>query len=635
MRHGFLKVAAATPDIHLADCAYNAQNIIAIMQQANESGVKLLVLPELCLSGYTCGDLFLHRALLDQAVEALLKIVRHSEQQDMIVALGAPLRHNGKLYNCAVVLQNGQILGVVPKVNLPNYLEFYELRHFAPAPEGMDTICIGELRAPFGAKQLFCCENMPELCFGVEICEDMWVPNPPSAGICAQGASVMLNLSASSETVGKAAHRQNLIKGQSARLSCAYVYADAGRGESTGDLVFAGHNMVAQNGEILRQNKPFSKDTLVATEIDLQCIAHNRRRQNTFSASQTSEKYMRTTFELDVEEVTLTRNIPRLPFVPEDKNLLFDRCEDVLEIQAQGLYGRLLHIKGSKAVIGISGGLDSTLALLVCVRAMALLGRPNEDVLAVTMPCFGTSARTRNNAQKLCDALNVSLIEVDITKSVRQHFLDIGQPDDKLDVTYENAQARERTQVLMDIANQRGGIVIGTGDLSELALGFATYNGDHMSMYGVNASVPKTLMRHIVGYAADTANSSELKQVLIDILDTPVSPELLPPDDEGVSQRTENIVGPYELHDFFLYHIVRWGATPGKVQRLAQHAFLGEYDKDTIARWLEIFCKRFFAQQFKRSCMPDGPKVGSVSLSPRGDWRMPSDAKNTAWLNWD
>ncbi len=636
MQHGFVKVAAGTPQIRVGDCVYNAARIYDMMRHADSIGVRVLLLPELCLTGYTCSDLFLHDTLLESALHALCDIMARSKGLDMLTVIGVPITYKGKLYNCAAVLHNGSLLGIVPKIHLPNYGEFYELRQFTPAPAEPGEIRIGGQTVPFGYQQLFTCSTMPELCIGVEICEDLWVPVPPSAALAREGATVILNPSASDETIGKDAYRRLLVKSQSGRLCCAYVYADAGHGESTTDLVYAAHNLVAENGAILAESVPFEPEpALAVTEIDCKRLIHERRRLTTFSFMREAGKppYIVTEFALQVRETELTRDISPAPFIPQDAEDRNARCEAILNIQAHGLRKRIEHTHCKTAVVGVSGGLDSTLAILVAARAMQFAGRSASDVLAVTMPCFGTTQRTRSNAQLLCDCMGIPCRTVDITAAVKQHFFDIGHPEDKLDTTFENVQARERTQVLMDIANQTGGIVIGTGDLSELALGFATYNGDHMSMYAVNASVPKTLIRHIVRYLADTAQTDELRDVLMDILNTPVSPELLPAENGEIAQKTEGIVGPYALHDFFLYHMIRWGAQPKKVLRMAVYAFAGEYDEDTIRYWLKLFCKRFFAQQFKRSCLPDGPKVGSVTLSPRGDWRMPSDAEALAWLD--
>ena len=640
MRDGFVKVAAGTPKIRVADCAYNAGQVIALMEQAAEQGVKVLALPELCLTGYTCGDLFLQDTLLRGAEEALGTVLEATKELDILAAVGLPVRNKwtGKLYNCAAILCRGELWGLAPKLHLPNYGEFYEQRWFASG-EGVDhmiELCGQEVS--LSANAVFQCEAVPDLVVGVEICEDLWVPEPPSAALARAGATLILNLSASNEVAGKADYRRALVVGQSARLMCGYVYADAGEGESTTDLVFAGHDMIAENGALLAEGRFASG--LTVSEIDVGRLAFERRRMNTFTPSELDPMedahclgVGRRIFSLELEETVLTRPVSPSPFVPADAGNRAERCREILTIAALGLKKRLEHTGAGCAVVGLSGGLDSTLALLITARAMDLLGRPRTDILAVTMPCFGTTSRTKSNAQLLAEHMGASFRTVDIGEAVKVHFRDIGQSMDDLSVTFENAQARERTQVLMDLANQRGGLVIGTGDLSELALGWATYNGDHMSMYGVNGSIPKTLVRHLVAYSADQAEGSdpELAAVLRDILDTPVSPELLPPKEGEIAQRTEDLVGPYELHDFFLYYAVRWGFSPRKVFRLARYALGDRYDRETILKWLNNFYRRFFAQQFKRSCLPDGPKVGSLTLSPRGDWRMPSDAVNALW----
>ncbi len=630
MKDGFLKVAAATPSIRLADCEYNAGAILRCMEQARGQGVKLLVLPELCVTGYTCGDLFLQPALLDAARSALEQIRAGSCGSDLITVVGAPLRHGNKLYNCAVFIQNGIYLGVVPKTHLPSYGEFYEGRWFCPAPAQGEDMRLGGQTVPFGTKILLCCEELPQLCIAAEICEDLWAANPPSVGHGLAGATVIVNPSCSDETTGKAAYRRQLLSAQSARLCCAYLYADAGDGESTTDMVFAGHNLIYENGVLLDET-PLFQNGMAVSEIDLSRLAYERQRLTSFPAP-SSELYRRVPFSLSVAETKLTRPISPRPFIPDAQESRQQRCEEILSMQAAGLARRLEHTGAKTAVIGLSGGLDSTLALLVAVRAMKKLGRPMADILAVTMPCFGTTHRTKSNAQQLAEAYGVSFREIDITAAVNRHFADIGQDPENRDVTYENCQARERTQVLMDLANQTGGLVIGTGDLSELALGWATYNGDHMSMYGVNASIPKTLIRHMVAYEASVSENETLRHTLQDILDTPVSPELLPAQNGEIAQKTEDLVGPYALHDFFLYYAVRWAFSPAKIYRLALYAFGEEYKPQMVKKWLVSFYRRFFAQQFKRSCLPDGPKVGSVSLSPRGDWRMPSDAHATIWL---
>ena len=628
MRDGFIKVAAGTPEIRVADCEYNAGRIIALMREAADQGVKVLALPELCVTGYTCGDLFLQETLLQGAEDALGRILEETSTLDMLAAVGLPVRGQNELYNCAAVISKGRILGLVPKNHIPNYGEFYEARWFTSGV-GLDssvTLC-GQYPDLYSS-QLFVCEEMPNLTVGVELCEDLWAVAPPSTHLAALGATVILNLSASDEVAGKSAYRRQLVAGQSARLVCGYVYADAGEGESTTDLVFAGHNIIAENGAVLAETR--FQTGLTVSEIDVDRLAFERRKMNTYDTQTTN--WVRTAFSLRAEETKLTRPIGKNPFVPEDPGDRQARCEEIFTIAALGLKKRLEHTRASCAVVGLSGGLDSTLALLITARAMDLLGRPRTDILAVTMPCFGTTSRTKSNAQLLAERMGTDFRTVDIGEAVRVHFRDIGQSMDDLSVTFENGQARERTQVLMDLANQRGGLVIGTGDLSELALGWATYNGDHMSMYGVNGSIPKTLVRHLVQYVSDETLDLELSAVLRDILATPVSPELLPPKEGEIAQKTEDLVGPYELHDFFLYYAVRWGFSPRKVYRLALSALGGDYSRETILKWLKNFYRRFFAQQFKRSCLPDGPKVGSLALSPRGDWRMPSDAVNALWL---
>ena len=629
MQDGFIRVAAASPAIKVADCAHNAAQVIGAAHEAAQTGAKLLVLPELCITGYTCGDLFLQDVLLQDAMDALKAVCDGTRGLDMLLAVGLPLRHHGKLYNCAAVLLRGHVLGLVPKSYPPNYSEFYELRHFTPGFSGLQQFESGFLRGlPIGTQLLFTCEQLPAFTLAVEICEDLWVPAPPSILHAAAGATVIANLSASNETVGKAEWRRSLVQSQSGRLVCGYVYADAGYGESTTDLVFAGHNLIAENGALLAQSPLFSGGAAVS-EIDVERLSHDRQRITSYPDSG-AERYHTVYYAMNMAETPLSREIRPTPFLPTDDADMAERCETILAIQTAGLKTRLDHIGAKTAVLGISGGLDSSLALLVTARAFRNLGLPFGGITAVTMPGFGTTSRTRSNAEKLCKALGVNVETIDISATTRSHFGDIGHSEDNHDVVYENAQARVRTLTLMDIANQRGGIVVGTGDLSELALGWATYNGDHMSMYGVNASVPKTLLRHLIAYEA--ATRPELAPVLRDILDTPVSPELLPPENGEISQQTESIVGPYELHDFFLYYVLRWGFAPKKVLRLALIAFQGRYDKDTILTWMKTFYRRFFSQQFKRSCLPDGPKVGSVTLSPRGDWRMPSDASASGWL---
>lgn len=634
MKDGFIRVATATPVIRVADVAGNSQNILALIREAQHRQASLAVFPELCLTGYTCADLFLSQALQQAARRALLNLVREAADTDVVCAVGLPLADGPALYNCAVVFQRGQILGVVPKQHIPNYAEFYELRHFTPAPRpGQEprTIPLGCGEVPFGTDLLFACRDLPDFRLAFEICEDLWVAQPPSATAALAGATVIGNLSASDEILTKAAYRRLLVQSQSARLLCAYLYADAGAGESTTDLVFSGHNLIYENGRKLAESALFSHG-LTCADLDVQLLAAERRRQNTFAPASLTPQCRILPFSLPVVPLNLERLVPASPFVPANRQDLAERCDEIIALQVQGLKKRLEHTGARHAVIGLSGGLDSTLAFLVTIRAFDALGLDRSGILAVTMPGFGTTGRTYRNALALAKSSQTSLKEIPIREAVLQHFEAIGHDPDRHDVTYENAQARERTQILMDLANQVGGLVIGTGDLSELALGWATYNGDHMSMYGVNSSVPKTLVRHLVRHAAENL-VPDLGDLLRDILDTPVSPELLPPQNGEISQKTEQIVGPYDLHDFFLYQFVRYGFAPGKILRLAEHAFAGSFDRATIKQWLTVFLKRFFSQQFKRSCLPDGPKVGSVTLSPRGDWRMPSDAQARVWLD--
>ena len=630
MKNGFVKVAAATPDIRVADVEFNTQNIINVMEEAQKNGAKILVFPELCVTGYTCSDLFDHSVLLKASRKALLEIAENTSDKDMLVFVGAPLEVNGKLYNVAAAMNQGEILGFTTKTFLPNYGEFYEMRQFTPGPQTVREITFEGKKIPFGPQILFQAKGMEELVVAAEICEDVWSPIPPSIQAALEGATVIVNCSASDETIGKDTYRRALISGQSARLISGYIYANAGEGESTTDLVFGGHNIIAENGTILKESSRYVNE-IIYSEIDLQRIIGERRKNTTFQPLD-EETLVRVPFTIEETKTFLTRTFPKKPFVPSDEQTRAQRCEEILTIQAMGLKKRLAHTNARTAVVGISGGLDSTLALLVTARAFDMLGRDKKDIIAVTMPCFGTTDRTYQNACEMSKKVGATLIEVPIADAVNVHFRDIGHDPEDHSVTYENCQARERTQVLMDIANKTWGMVIGTGDLSELALGWATYNGDHMSMYGVNASVPKTLVRHLVKYAADDTTDEALKNVLYDVLDTPVSPELLPPKDGDIAQKTEDLVGPYELHDFFLYFMLRFGYEPSKIFRIACMTFDGEYDKETIFKWLETFCRRFFSQQFKRSCLPDGPKVGTVALSPRGDWRMPSDACVASWM---
>lgn len=630
MKYGFLRAAAASPGLRVADVAYNTQEIIKSMREYAARNAQLLCLPEFCLTGYTCSDLFLQETLIRGAEQGLAEILAASCGLNLVTVVGLPVRRSGKLYNCAAVVCDGKLLGLVPKTHLPNYSEFYEKRHFLPGPAQASPMELAGQQTLFGTNLLFACRQMPEFVLGVEICEDLWAPIPPSCTHALAGATVIANLSASDETVGKAAYRRDLVCGQSARLLCGYLYADAGHGESTTDMTFAAHDLIAENGTLLAEAGPF-EDGRAVTELDLGRMVQERTRNTTFEPH--TEGYTTVSFDLNPVEVPLTRKVSPTPFVPRDDAARAERCELILRIQAEGLAKRMEHTHARCAVVGISGGLDSCLALLVAVRACHILGRDPRDIVAITMPCFGTSKRTRSNAEILCEALDVSFQEINITATVQSHFADIGQEPETYDVTFENCQARVRTLELMDYANKNGGFVIGTGDLSELALGWATYNGDHMSMYGVNAGVPKTLVRHIVRYVADTCGKETLSRVLLDILDTPVSPELLPVAADGsFSQQTEKLVGPYELHDFYLYYVLRFGFGPKKIYRLALAAFAGRYEPEVLLAWLNNFYRRFFAQQFKRSCLPDGPKVGSVTLSPRADWRMPSDACNALWM---
>lgn len=630
MKHGFIRTAAATPKIRVADPVYNAEQIFKLMQEGAGNQAGIMVFPELCLTAYTCGDLFLQDTLIKKAREELEHLVLRSKGIRMLTVVGVPWQQDGKLYNVAAVFSDGQLLGLVPKTHLPNYSEFYEVRHFTRGSETPVMVSWRDGRVPMGTRLLFCCSAMPELVVAAEICEDVWAPCPPSTFHTMAGATVMVNCSASDETVGKDTYRESLISGQSARLVCGYIYANAGEGESTQDLVFGGHNIIAEDGTCLAVAGRFTNETIYA-DMDIGRIVSERRRMNTHPVSGLNG-YLTVDFDLPMRELELQRAIDSSPFIPKNHEERKKRCEEILMIQAMGLKKRLEHTGTTHAVLGISGGLDSTLALLVTVRAFDLLDLPRSRILAVTLPCFGTTDRTYQNACIMTAKLGATLKEVDIRQSVTQHFADIGQDLQNHDVTFENGQARERTQVLMDMANQIGGMVIGTGDMSELALGYATYNGDHMSMYGVNASVPKTLVRHLVSFYADTCVEEELKEVLRDVLETPVSPELLPPEDGKIAQKTEDLVGPYELHDFYLYYALRFGYGPSKIYRMAAKAFEGIYEKQTILTWLKVFYRRFFSQQFKRSCLPDGPKVGSVALSPRGDLRMPSDASGRIWM---
>ena len=628
--YGFVKVAAATVDIKVADVTFNACKIKEEMKRLAQAGVKLAVFPELCLTGYTCSDLFWQQTMLRKVTEALVDLASFSEGQDMVTLVGLPMEFEGKLYNVAAVLFGGRILGIIPKIHLPNYSEFYEARHFTSGQDVDGVIEIDGKEVPFAANLLFQAQNLDGFALAVEICEDLWVPNPPSTSYAMAGATVIANLSASDEVTGKDAYRRTLVSSQSARLICGYIYADAGEGESTTDLVFAGHNLIMENGQLLSETRRFTNEVAVA-DLDLDRLVNERRKMTTYQREK--EEYMQVIpFSFQSTENHFERYVDPAPFVPSSKADRDRRCEEILSLQAMGLKKRISHTHAQSLVIGVSGGLDSTLAMLVTARALDSLSLPRTNLLAVTMPGFGTTDRTYQNAVKLIEILGATFKEISIADAVTKHFSDIGHDASVHDVTYENSQARQRTYLLMDLANQYNGMVVGTGDMSELALGWATYNGDHMSMYGVNASVPKTLVRHLVRYYADTCGDEELQHILLDVLDTPVSPELLPPQDGAISQKTEDLVGPYELHDFFLYYVLRLGYEPKKILFLAKQAFAGQYEEETIRKWLYTFYRRFFAQQFKRSCLPDGPKVGSVAVSPRGDLRMPSDAVGSMWL---
>ena len=635
MNYGFVKVAAAVPRVKVADCKFNSERLEGLITIAEGKGVQILTFPEMCITGYTCGDLFAQQLLLEQAEMALIQILNSTRQLDIISILGMPVVVNSTVINAAVVIQKGKILGVVPKTYLPNYKEFYEQRWFTSAlqvSENSVRLC-GQI-VPMGNNLLF---ETAETTFGIEICEDLWATVPPSSSLALQGAEIIFNLSADDEGIGKHNYLCSLISQQSARCISGYVFSSSGFGESTTDVVFAGNGLIYENGYLLARSERFCmEEQLIINEIDVECIRAERRVNTTFAANKANcpgkEAVRISTEFVNSKDLNLTRTFNPHPFVPQG-NELNSRCEEIFSIQIAGLAQRLLHTGAKTAVIGISGGLDSTLALLVCVKTFDKLGLSRKDILGITMPGFGTTDRTYHNAIDLMNSLGVSIREISIREACIQHFKDIGHDLNIHDVTYENSQARERTQILMDIANQTWGMVIGTGDLSELALGWATYNGDHMSMYGVNAGIPKTLVKHLVQWVAENGMDETSKATLLDIVDTPISPELIPADENGeIKQKTEDLVGPYELHDFFLYYFLRFGFRPSKIYYLANIAFKGNYNEETIKKWLAIFFRRFFNQQFKRSCLPDGPKVGSISISPRGDWRMPSDANSAMWL---
>ena len=641
MKYGFVKTACASPRLKVADCNFNSEQIICAAKNAANNGASVIVFPELSITGYTCGDLFFQRTLQNASEVQLKRIISETAKLDSVIFVGLPVPRAEGIYNCAAAIKGGELLALFAKSYLPNYGEFYECRHFTPFQQNMNTQFIdfaGFEEVPFGTDILIQDEKDSAITIGCELCEDLWVPVPPSSRHILAGATIIANLSGGNEIIGKADYRRSLVKSHSARSLCAYLYANAGLDESTQDMVFAGHNLISENGTLLAESSLFSSETIYA-DIDVERLCQERRRTTSFGFSANNNtfnsNYVIVQIKMNVEKAAgeFSRYVDPHPFVPSDKDKRTQRCLEVITLQAQGLAKRLRHINCQSAVIGLSGGLDSTLAILITCRAFDLCGIERSKVTAITMPCFGTTDRTYNNACSLAKECGATLKEVPIADAVRQHFADLGHDESLHDVTYENCQARERTQVLMDYANKTNGIVIGTGDLSELALGWCTYNGDHMSMYGVNSSIPKTLVRYLVQWfaeASEDAKNEKLASVLKDILDTPVSPELLPPKDGVISQVTEDLVGPYELHDFYLYYLLRFGFSPAKIYFLAQNANL-PYGKDVILKWLKIFYRRFFTQQFKRSCMPDGAKVGTINLSPRGDWRMPSDAVYSAW----
>ena len=629
MQYGFIKAAALTAPISVANPKQNAEAIAAALINAAQKGVKLAVFPELSLTGYTAGDMLAHPTLLTGAKTALLWLAEKTKACDTLFFVGLPLRVRGSLYNCAAAVYHGEILGVVPKTHLPCYAEFSEKRTFRSGIKTPQSLTVGGKTVPFGTNLLFTAENLPSLCVAAELCEDLWVANPPSVSHAAAGATVIVNLSANSETVGKAEARKRTVSEHSRRIQAAYLYAEAGEGESTTDLVFSGHNLVCENGKLLIEALPFSGEGAI-TEIDVDRLAAVRAERNAFFGVE-EKPYREVYFTLPIQQTELTRPFDQTPFLPKVGGA--EKAERILRMQAEGLKKRLLHTGAKKAVLGISGGLDSTLALIVIAKAFDLIGKPRADILCITMPCYGTTDRTYQNACALTNAFGATLREIPVKAAVTQHLSDISHSGER-DVTYENAQARERTQVLMDVANQMGGIVVGTGDLSELALGWATYGGDHLSSYGVNASVPKTLVRYLVSAYAEGVKEQNptLAHHLIDVVLTPVSPELLPPSEGEIAQKTEDLVGPYELHDFFLHAFLKLGYSPLKIYRVATYAFQGAYSSQTVKKWLTVFFRRFFSQQFKRSCLPDGAKIGSVSLSPRGDFHLPSDIDSSAWL---
>jgi len=645
MDYGFVRVAAAVPELKVAGCSYNAEKIIELIREAETSGVQMVVFPEMSLTAYTCADLFQQELLMEKALDALKTVTESTKGLKVLVIVGLPLMADNQLFNCAAVLQKGEILGIVPKTYIPGYKEFYEERWFASGSQAKNQfVRLFNKEIPFGTDLLFESDGLDKVCFGVEICEDLWAPIPPSSYQALAGAVILFNLSASNEIIGKSEYRRQMVAMQSGRCSAGYIYTSSGVDESTTDMVFGGHAMIAENGEILSESERFlRKGHMIVSEIDTQKLLNERIRLTSFMEGTHDLSFRKVAFSLEPLELedkksgvgspSLFRTVNPYPFVPSDKAAREKRCREIFSIQTAGLAKRLAHTGMKNAVLGISGGLDSTLALVVTAKTFDLMDIPRNNITAVTMPGFGTTDRTYENALKLIKSFGAELREINIKQACLQHFADIGHDPDLHDVTYENVQARERTQILMDIANKQNGLVIGTGDLSELALGWCTYNGDHMSMYSVNCGIPKTLVRYMIHWAADNVTEQETAGVLRSILDTPITPELLPPDSSGrIQQKTEELIGPYELHDFFIYHTLRYGASPKKLLFLAKHAFKGVYDAETISRWLRLFYKRFFSQQFKRSCLPDGPKVGTISLSPRGDWRMPSDATAELWM---
>lgn len=632
MNYGFIKTACATPTIKVADCTFNSEQIISQISFASQHGASLVVFPELCVTGYTCADMFLHKFLIEQAETAVEQILQRTKALSIIAIIGVPVAVDDALYNCAAVIYKGEILGLVPKINLPNYDEYYELRYFTSGKGVKKTITYAGRQVTIDADVVFSCNQLGDFKIGVEICEDINAVCSPSQKLVLEGkATVIANLAASNEYAGKSNYRRELVKITSAKLNCAYLFASAGPGESSTDAVFSAHNIIAENGDILGESVKFTEGITYA-DIDVQLLTHERRKNNVFTAYEKDCSIKSIGFDFTVKQTNINRKFNKHPFIPSEKSELCNICEEILTMQSIALATRMQSASVRELVVGVSGGLDSTLALIVSVKALGILGLDRKNLHAVSMPCFGTTVRTKSNAEKLSLAYGVDFSLIDITKSVKQHFKDIGHSDNVYDTTYENAQARQRTMVLMDIANNIGGLVVGTGDLSELALGWATYNGDHMSMYAVNSSVPKTMVRHLVEYETTLVNS-DTATIIKDILSTPVSPELLPPTENGeISQVTEDAVGPYELHDFFLYYLVRYGFSPEKIFYMALKAFNGVYDRYTIKKWMQKFYIRFFTQQFKRSCMPDGPKVCPVSLSPRGDFKMPSDIQVRLWL---